>query len=131
MTTAKPAKEHFGRIFHTEFISGDSAGTAEFFAKTFGWKIQDTPHPAYKLFDTPGDFEGHIGPVTNGDSVSSATNYILVECIETAEQSILANGGKLLTPRSEAPGQGFYTGFEAPGGIRMVVWQHTAAQSAD
>lgn len=131
MTNAKPAKEHFGRIFHTEFKSGDSAATAEFFAKAFGWTIQDTPHPAYKLFDTPGGFEGHIGPVSSEDNGPLATNYILVECIETAEQTIIANGGKLLTPRGEAPGQGFYTGFEAPGGIRMVVWQHATAQPAD
>ncbi len=130
MTSAAQSKEQFGRIFHTEFRSDDSAATAEFFAKAFGWTIQDTPHPAYKLFDTPGGFEGHIGPVPEEDGAPSAINYILVECIETAEQAIIASGGKLITPRGEAPGRGFFTGFEAPGGIRLVVWQHTIAQPA-
>jgi predicted enzyme related to lactoylglutathione lyase len=92
----------------------------------FGWSVTDTPHPAYKNFETPGDFEGHIGPVVEADPVPmpATTNYILVEDIGTAEKAVEAAGGKLLGERGEAPGNGYYTPFNAPGGTTMMLWQN-------
>jgi predicted enzyme related to lactoylglutathione lyase len=114
----------YGKLFHSEFRSNDPVATAEFMDGVFGWTVTDTPHPAYKIFETPGDFEGHIGPVGESEAAPSTTNYILVEDIGTAEKAVEAAGGKLLGQRGEAPGNGYYTPFEAPGGITMMLWQN-------
>jgi predicted enzyme related to lactoylglutathione lyase len=120
------SNNQFGKLFHSEFRSSDPAATAAFMGDVFGWSVTDTPHPAYKIFETPGDFEGHIGPVVEADPVPmpATTNYILVEDIGTAEKAVEAAGGKLLGERGEAPGNGYYTPFNAPGGITMMLWQN-------
>jgi predicted enzyme related to lactoylglutathione lyase len=118
------SKNQYGKLFHSEFRTSDPAATAAFMGDVFGWTVMDTPHPAYKIFETPGDFEGHIGPVDEPEAAPSTTNYILVEDIGTAEKAVEAAGGKLLAGRGEAEGQGLYTPFEAPGGLTMMLWQN-------
>ena len=115
---------NFGTVFHTELRSSDPSRTGAFLAEVFGWTVTDTPHPDYKLFDTPGDFEGHMGPVPDQDGGPSATNYIQVEDLEAAEAAVTRGGGQILVPRQEAPGRGVYTWIEIPGGIPAVLWQH-------
>ena len=117
-----------GQLFHTEMRSEAPSKTKAFLSQVFGWVLQDTPHPDYKLFETPGGFEGHIGPVPAEDKQPSATNYILVDDIEAAEHSVTEGGGEILAPRGEAPGQGYYTYFKEPGGIQMVLWQNINGQ---
>ena len=118
------SNNQYGKLFHSEFRSADPAATAAVMGSVFGWTVTDTPHPAYKLFETPGDFEGHIGPVDESTVFAATTNYILVEDIGTAEKAVEAAGGKLLAERGEAPEQGYYTPFEVPGGITMMLWQN-------
>lgn len=121
-TTEQPTT--FQQIFHTEMRSIAPAQTAQFLADVFGWHVTDTPHPSYKMFDTPDDFEGHIGPVPEQDAGPSATNYLLVADIAAAETAVVEGGGTILVPRQEASGRGLYTWIEIPGGISMVLWQH-------
>jgi predicted enzyme related to lactoylglutathione lyase len=54
-------------------------------------------------------------------------SYVLVEDLEATAAEIEANGGKVLQPREEAPGQGFYLTFAAPGGETMVAWENAGA----
>lgn len=53
-------------------------------------------------------------------------SYVLVADLDATAAEIEANGGEVLEPRAEAPGQGFYLTFAAPGGERMVAWENAA-----
>lgn len=119
----KDTRKH-GQLFHAELRSADPAGTGKFVAEALGWTVHDTPNPDFKIFETPGGFEGHIGPVPEEDSSPSAVSYVLVTDIAAAERAIVQSGGTLRGKRQEAPGRGLYTSFEMPGGIRMVAWQN-------
>ena len=117
-------KKQHAELFHAELRSRDPAGTGTFVAEALGWTVHDTPSPDFKIFETPGGFEGHIAPLPETDSEPSAVNYVLVEDIAAAEKRIVASGGALVGMRREAPGRGLYVTFEMPGGIRMIAWQN-------
>lgn len=110
-------------IFHIEIRSTAPERTAEFLRAAFSWSITGTPDPNLSMFDTPGGFEGHIGTIPDGDIGPSTLNYIRVKDIEEAEKKIVEAGAKLLSERGEAPNMGYYTYFEIPGGVKMVLWQ--------
>lgn len=117
-------KEQSGGIFHTEFRSSDPAATRGFLANLFGWDFQDGPSPEYSILAAPGGHAGHIGPVPADDERPSATNYVLVDNLDATMAAIESNGGQIVSPRQDIPGQGSFVWFMAPGGIVMVAWQH-------
>ncbi len=111
-----------GKVFHVEVKSEDSAATSDFFRSAFNWTMM-SPGGGFFMFDTPGDFEGHIGPL--GDEKAPATvAYLEVDDVEAAEKTVVASGGRTLTPISEAEGQGRFFYFQEPGGSTWVAWQH-------
>ncbi len=113
-----------GKVFHVEVKSEDTAATSDFFKSAFDWPMM-SPGGGFFMFDTPGNFEGHIGPL--GDEKAAATvAYIEVDDIESAEKTVKSSGGKALSPISEAPGQGKFFYFREPGGSVWVAWEHTA-----
>lgn len=124
MSTATERMPTAGEVFHVELRSADAEGTRTFMSKVFGWEFTETPHPAFHLVSTPGGGEGHIGPVQDADEGPAVISYVLVEDLDATASEIEANGGKVLQPREEAPGQGSYLTFRAPGGETMVAWEN-------
>ncbi len=121
--TAETAKS--GDIFHVEIKSTDPERTRAFMSDVFGWSFDSTPHPDFHLLETPGGGEGHIGPA--GEEGGSVTSYVLVADLNATAERIETVGGRIVAPAAEAPGQGRYLWFEAPGGERMVAWENASA----
>ena len=82
-------------IFHVEMRSSNPKATAAFLKAAFGWQVTETPNPDFVIFDTPGGFEGHIGPVPEAENSPSTLNYIKVEDIAEAEARIEEAGASL------------------------------------
>ena len=110
-----------GKVFHVEVKSGDTAATSDFFKSAFGWPMM-SPGGGFFMFDTPGNFEGHIGPLGE-DPGASTVAYIEVDDVEAAEMT--------LSPISEAPGQGRFFYFKEPGGSVWVAWEHAKTGGQD
>ncbi|TMA00864.1 MAG: hypothetical protein E6J99_03650 [Methanobacteriota archaeon] len=58
-----------------------------------------------------------------GNWPSGVINYIFVESIEPFQERIKKAGGKIIAPKMEIPGQGWFAVFEDPSGTRMALWQ--------
>lgn len=125
-TETKDRAPAAGDIFHVELQSADAGATRKFMEAVFGWRFTATPHPDFHLIETPGGGEGHIGPIADAGGAPSLTSYLLVEDLDAAAAAIQGNGGEIVQPRAEAPGQGSYLWFRAPGGETMVAWEHAS-----
>lgn len=119
MASATPP---YGTIVHCEMYSEDPERTKKFYEDVFGWRIDPIPNAGYWLVKGPGRPHGGLlkrrRPDKPGGFHPPATlNYILVKSVDEAAKKIVASGGKILVPKYEIPGMGFFSVFEAPGGI--------------
>ena len=118
---AEPPKP--GSIVHVEFHVKEPKKLEKFYASLFGWKFQEVPGINYSLFEAPSGPGGGIGGLQPGNWQAGLINYILVISIDEYQEKIKKAGGKIIMPKSEVPGQGWFTVFEDPSGTRMAIWQ--------
>lgn len=120
MGTAKtPA---YGTIVHCEMYSDDPPATKKFYESVFGWKITEIPGAGYWLVKSPerphgGLLKRRTSGKPGGFDPPATLNYILVQSVDEAAKQIVAAGGKILVPKYEIPNMGFFSVFQAPGGI--------------
>lgn len=111
----------FGSIVHCELYSEDPQATQRFYSDVFGWKFDEIPNADYWIVKAPARPHGGLlkrRPAKPGGFAPPSTlNYILVESVDEAAKKIVKAGGKILVPKYEVPGMGFFSVFEAPGGV--------------
>ena len=96
------------RVVHFEVTADDPERAADFYRRTFGWKIErwEGTQP-YWLVDT-GEGVGSGGAIMpRGDHTQAVINTVGVESIEKAMADVRAAGGTvLMDPPDEIPGVG-------------------------
>src|SRR3990170_34029 len=104
-------------IIHFEIPADDVEKLRKFYSKLFGWKIEKTPGPMdYWLIQTvPIDEKGMpIRPGVNGGMMKKQypdhkpVNYVAVESVDEYSKKIEALGGKIIAPKMEVPGIGWW-----------------------
>lgn len=99
-----------GQITYIEFPADDTARASRFYSELFGWKLTEWPEfPGYFVFSTGPTVSagGAIGE--RGKSVGDRVRvYIEVDSIGDLVGRAPALGGKVITPRTEIVGQGWY-----------------------
>ena len=106
---------------HIEIPTTDTQKSKEFYAKIFGWKMEDSM-PDYVMFST-GDNQG--GGLTQESKPTSdgVILYIEVEDIPKTLGEIEAAGGKKVKDKTGiSPEFGFYGLFTDPCGNIMGLW---------
>jgi uncharacterized protein len=113
-----------GAIAFMELISKDPPATKKFFETVFGWKVEKRKGagPEIWLFEAGNGPGGHmIAPM--GDTPVGTVSYVLVSSVTAVTKKIIQNGGKIIVPKFEIPEAGWFSMYEAPGGIRQAVFQ--------
>jgi len=104
-------------IVHFEIPAEDVEKLRGFYSRLFGWKIEKTPGPMdYWLIETvPIDEQGRpLRPGVNGGMMKKQhpqhkfTHYIQVESVDEYCKKVEKLGGKVLTPKMEVPGIGWW-----------------------
>jgi len=108
---------------HVEFHVKEPKKLEAFYGGLFGWKFQEVPGMNYSLFQAPSGPGGGVGTLQPGNWPSGIINYILVDSVEKYEGRIKKAGGKIISPKMEVPGQGWFAVFEDPSGTRMALWE--------
>ena len=114
-----------GTITHVEFPADDPARAKRFYEAVAGWEFGEMPEfPNYYLFRSE---EGHGGALgRRGDSVGSVIRvYITVDNLEDAVAAAEANGGKVVTPPSDIPGQGRFAAVLDSEGSEIGLYETT------
>ena len=104
-------------IVHFEIPADDVQKLRSFYSKLFGWKIEKTPGPVdyWSIETVPVDKKGEpIRPGVNGGMMKKQNpqhkpfNYILVESVDEYSKKIEVLGGKVIVPKMEVPGVGWW-----------------------
>jgi hypothetical protein len=112
-----------GTIAHIEFPADDVERAKRFYSAVAGWEFSEMDGlPGYFLFRTE---EGHGGGLgKRGESVGSVIrNYITVDKLEAAVAAAEANGGKVVSPPQDVPGQGRWSTILDSEGNEIGLWE--------
>ena len=113
-----------GEITHVEFPADDVERAKRFYAAVAGWEFGEMEgFPNYFLFRSGEGQGGGLG--RRGESVGSVIRvYITVDNLETAVAAAEANGGSVVTPPSDVPGQGRYAAVTDSEGSEIGLWEN-------
>jgi predicted enzyme related to lactoylglutathione lyase len=108
-------------IVHFEIPAEDLEKQKKFYGELFGWKIEKYPGPGeyYLLQTVPVDdnmmpiragVNGGLFKKTDQMTAEQAkpTNYIWVESVEEYSKKVEQLGGKIIVPKMEIPGLGWW-----------------------
>jgi predicted enzyme related to lactoylglutathione lyase len=112
-----------GTISHIEFPADDVERAKRFYGAVAGWEFSEMDGiPGYFLFRTSAETGGGLGK--RGDSVGGVVRvYIDVDDLEAAVAAATANGGTVVTPPSDIPGQGRYAAVNDPEGNEIGLYE--------
>jgi uncharacterized protein len=109
------------KVVHFEIPADDISRAKDFYKQAFDWEITDYPMPNGSILT--GVTTAEIDPATHMPKEAGAINgrmlerraktpapviTIRVESIDNSIEKVLELGGKIVIPKKEFPGMGFY-----------------------
>lgn len=115
-----------GEITHVELPADDVERAKRFYSAVAGWEFGEMEgFPDYWLFRSSKASGGGLGK--RGESVGDVIRvYITVDKLETAVAAAEANGGSVITPPSDVPGQGRFAAVRDSEGNEIGLWENAA-----
>ncbi len=118
MAVSKP-----GSYVHIEIASTDPERTKKFFEEVFEWDFESHPEMNYHTYVAPsGPGGGLMSPMAN--QTPGILNYLLSHSIEDDVKKIEAAGGRVLQPKMEIPGVGWFAVFQEPTGLTLALFEN-------
>ena len=119
-------------IVHFEIPADDVEKLKKFYSELFGWKIEKMPGPMdyWGIATVPVDDKGMpMRPGVNGGMMKKQNpehkpvNYIAVESVDEYVKKIEALGGRIVVPKMEVPGIGWWALSLDPDGNQFAILQ--------
>ena len=106
-------------VVHFEIGCRQSQKTQEYYAKLFGWKIQQAGPAA--MIDTGGAVTGHITELGH-EPFHYTIFYVEVDDVQAYLDKATALGGKMLVPPIDIP-TGKFAWMQDPEGNTVGLWK--------
>ncbi len=114
-----------GSFVHIEIASTDPERTKQFFEDVFEWEFESHPEMNYHTYEAPsGPGGGLMSPMEN--QTPGILNYLLSHDLDEDVKKIESAGGRILQPKMEIPGVGWWALFQEPTGITLALFQSNA-----
>ncbi|HJX23284.1 MAG TPA: VOC family protein [Candidatus Bathyarchaeia archaeon] len=119
-------------IVHFEIPADDVEKLKKFYNLLFGWKIELMPGQVeyYGIWTVPVDEKGMpLRPGVNGGLMKKqnpehkAVNFIQVESVDEYTKRIESLGGRIVVPKMEVPGIGWWALALDPEGNQFAILQ--------
>ena len=119
-------------VVHFEIPADDVEKLRKFYSALFGWKIERTPGPVeyWGIATVPVNEKGMPQrPGVNGGMMKrqnpehKPVNYIAVESVDEYVKKIEALGGRVIVPKMEVPGIGWWASALDPEGNQFAILQ--------
>ncbi len=113
-------------IVHIEFPATNPKAAGTFYKDVFDWKVETDPSFDYTMFPAEGGPGG--GFVAVGDSghvqyaIGQPLIYIGTDDIDASLRKVETFGGKVVLPKTEIPGVGWFGIFTDPSGNRVGLF---------
>ena len=109
-------------IVHVEFSTKDREADGSFYSELFGWQVTQMPEMNYATFETQEGVGGGLNPVTDQYPAGTVTVYVGTEDIDATLSKAEKLGGKILVPKSEIPGVGWFAFFIDRSGNKIGLY---------
>jgi len=110
-------------IVHVEIPSANVEGAGEFYQSLFGWKIMPMPDMNYTMWEAgEGDEYGGFPQVSDENPAGQVLIYIASDDIEADLKNVEKLGGKVIHPKAEIPGMGWFAVFQDPTGNVLALY---------
>jgi predicted enzyme related to lactoylglutathione lyase len=111
-----------GKVCYIEMPAVDIQGSADFYAKVFGWRIRRRGDGSTAFDDTTGEVSGTWVLARPPSSQPGLLVYIMVDSVAAAIDAVVAHGGELVQPvGADAPE--ITARFRDPGGNVIGLYQ--------
>jgi predicted enzyme related to lactoylglutathione lyase len=119
-------------IVHFEIPADDVEKLKKFYGALFRWKIEKMPGPVeyWSIETVPVDEKGAlIRPGVNGGLMKRQNpehrpvNYVFVESVDEYTKKVEALGGRVIAPKMEVPGIGWWALALDPEGNQFAMLQ--------
>jgi len=109
-------------ICHFEIGSRNLQKAKEFYTSLFDWEIEVDPRTNYAIIHTGKDPDG--GLFSAPPEIPLGVNiYIAVDAVEYTLKKVEEFGGKVIKPRTEVDGMGWFALFQDPENNVIGIWE--------
>lgn len=109
-------------IVHVEIPAASVEGAGKFYQDLFGWKLQHMPEMNYTMWEA-GDGSGGGFPAVSADNpAGQVLIYIASDDIDADLKNAASLGGKIVQPKTEIPGMGWFGIFQDPTGNALGLY---------
>jgi predicted enzyme related to lactoylglutathione lyase len=129
MATAVGKPSWVGKPVWLDLSSSDPAGSREFYAKLFGWRVEVNPDPqygGYALAKMGGKDVAGIGPKMMAEAPTAWSIYIGTTDPDGLAKKVAGAGGKVIAGPMQVGDQGTMAVFQDPSGAFISAWQPLA-----
>jgi predicted enzyme related to lactoylglutathione lyase len=116
-----------GQMTHLELPAQDAGRARRFYEGLFGWDFGEMPEfPNYYLFSfgTIENAGGAIG-IANESVGPQLRLYIEVDSLDEALPKVEELGGKVVTGKTDIPGQGWYAVIDDTEGNQLGLYENS------
>jgi predicted enzyme related to lactoylglutathione lyase len=114
-----------GKICYIEIPATDIARSAEFYSRTFGWRVRRRGNGSTAFDDTVGEVSGTWVTGRPPASAPGFLFYIMVDSVAQTIDAVVANGGEIVQPvGADAPE--ITARFRDPAGNVIGLYQEPA-----
>lgn len=116
-------------IVHVEISANDREAAGKFFSELFGWTIRQMPEMDYATFDYGvKGVGGGLNPVREDNPPGTVVVYVDTDDIDASLAKAERLGGKIVTPKTEIPGMGWFGIFNDPTGNPIGLYTRMQTQ---
>ena len=107
---------------HVDIPAEDIERAASFYSRAFGWEVSRLPGPMPYVLLTPARGDGPGAGISKREQASQAVMPVIdVASTDSAIESIVREGGVVVTPKTTIPGVGQLATFRDPEGNVLGV----------
>jgi predicted enzyme related to lactoylglutathione lyase len=109
-------------VVHVEIPAANTGAAADFYRELFGWKITPYPEMNYTMWEAGDGSGGGFPSVSDENPAGQVLVYIDSDDIETDLAKVGRLGGKIVRPKTEIPGMGWFAVFQDPTGNVLALY---------
>ena len=109
-------------VVHVEIPAANVEAAGKFYADLFGWKIQSMSEMNYTMWEAEDHTGGGFTEVSAENPAVQVLVYIASDDIEADLKNVEKLGGKVLRPKTEITGMGWFGIFQDPTGNVLALY---------
>ena len=109
-------------VVHVEIPASNVEAAGSFYHELFGWKLQHVPEMNYTMWEAADGTGGGFPEVSEDNPAGRVLVYIDSDDIEADLKQVEKLGGKMLHPKTEIPGMGWFGIFKDPTGNVLALY---------